>query len=69
MKFTYDVETDQLYIKLREGKVHEGEDIAEGFVAHFDEAGAMLALEIEHASQRVNLDIENITIIPAPTAA
>ncbi len=56
MKFTYDAETDALYIDLKEGRVKESEEVAPGFVLDFDVEGNVLGIDIDSgASKKVDL--------------
>ena len=56
MKFRYDKETDSLFIRLREGQYVESDEIASGFVIDFDSEGNVIALDIDHASKRIDLN-------------
>lgn len=60
MKIAYFPETDMLSITLRDQPSLESEEVAPGFVLDFGADGAVVGLEIEHASQRVN--IESISV-------
>lgn len=55
MKWRYDQETDSLFIKLRESSYLESEEIAEGFIVDFDAQGNVVALDIQHASEKLDL--------------
>lgn len=55
MKLNYFRETDSLYIDLSENPSAESQEIAEGIVLDFDAHGALVGIDIDHASQRVEL--------------
>lgn len=56
MKVEYDVTTDSLYISLNEGVSIESEEVTDGVVLDFDDAGKVVGIDIQHASQRVDID-------------
>ena len=56
MKVEYDVTTDSLYISLKEGVSTESEEVTDGVVLDFDDAGKVVGIDIQHASQRADID-------------
>ena len=56
MKVEYDVTTDSLYISLNEGVSAESEEVTDGVVLDFDDAGKVVGIDIQHASQRAGID-------------
>ena len=56
MKVEYDVTTDSMYISLKEGVSAESEEVTEGVVLDFDDAGKVVGIDIQHASQRADID-------------
>ena len=56
MKVEYDVTTDSLYISLKEGVSAESEEVTDGVVLDFDDAGKVVGIDIQHASQRADID-------------
>ncbi|RLI09921.1 DUF2283 domain-containing protein, partial [Candidatus Bathyarchaeota archaeon] len=42
----YDRAADSLYIKLKEGKVVESDEVAPGVILDFDEEGEVVGMEI-----------------------
>lgn len=56
MKVEYDVTTDSLHISLNEGVSAESEEVTEGVVLDFDDAGKVVGIDIQHASQRADID-------------
>ncbi len=55
MTLHYYEETDSLYIDLSEAVSADSKEIEDGVVADFDEAGRIVGLDIQHASERVDL--------------
>jgi len=55
MKLSYYPETDSLYIDLSEEKSVEAKEVAEGIIVDFDETGALVGFDLDHASEVVNL--------------
>ncbi len=64
MIFRYDAETDMLYVELKDVPSVESEEIAPGIVLDFDETGQVTGIEIEDASQKVDLSRLEITALP-----
>ena len=60
MKITYDRETDSLFIRFRAGAYSESEEVQPGIVLDFDEAGKLIAIDIQHASTLV--DVNNLPV-------
>lgn len=55
MKFHYYPETDSLYIDLSEKVGAEAREVAPGVVIDFDDKGHIVGIDIDHASQLVDL--------------
>ena len=55
MKFNYYKETDSLYIDLSEKKSVDSKEVVEGVVLDFDKKGKIVGIDIDNASQLVNL--------------
>lgn len=55
MKVKYFVETDTLYIEFRAGDVAETRDLDENTLLDVDASGNVLALTVEHASERTGI--------------
>ena len=56
MKVEYDVTTDSMYISLKEGVSAESEEVSDGVALDFDDAGKVVGIDIQHASQRADID-------------
>ncbi|KAF5415189.1 MAG: hypothetical protein C5S38_04215 [Candidatus Methanophagaceae archaeon] len=55
MQIKYSPDADVLLVKLREGKLVDSVDVAEGLIAHYGEDGSVLEIEILDASTVVEL--------------
>ena len=55
MKFHYYPDTDSLYIDLSERSSHDSREVAPGVVLDFDDDGRLVGIDIDHASQIVDL--------------
>ena len=55
MKLNYYPETDSLYIDLSENPSAESREISEGVVLDFDDRGALVGIDIDQASRKVEL--------------
>jgi uncharacterized protein YuzE len=55
MKLKYYSETDSLYIDLRNKPGVDSKEVAEGVVLDFDESGYLVGIDIQHASQLLDL--------------
>ena len=56
MKLIYYPETDSLYIDLSERPSSESKEISEGVVLDYDADGMLVGIDIDNASNKVNLD-------------
>lgn len=56
MKLHYDAATDSLYIDLADRPSVDSDEVADGVVLDFDAEGHLVGIDIDHASQRVNLE-------------
>ena len=55
MRLQYDRETDSLYIHLSERPGTDAEEVADGVVLDFDKDGALVGIDIQHASERTDV--------------
>ena len=53
MKIHYDKETDSLTISFLNERIDDSEEIRPGVIADFDQAGALVSIEILNASKKV----------------
>ena len=49
MKIKFDEEANVLYVRFKEGKISESDEIKEGLIIDYDEDGNPLAIEILNA--------------------
>jgi len=56
MQIKYSPDADVLVIRLRDGKLVDSIDAAEGIIAHLDESGKVIEVEILDASKLVEIE-------------
>ncbi len=54
MKIEYSKEVDALYIKFRDAKIVDSEDIEEGITVDLDEQGRIVGIEVLDASEKID---------------
>jgi len=64
MKLNYYPETDSLYIDLSERPSSESKEISEGVVLDYDAEGKLVGIDIDNASNKVNLKKLILSKIP-----
>lgn len=64
MNISYDQTTDSLYIHLADRASVESDEVQDGVVLDFDASGALVGIDLQHASQRV--DIHNLSVSKLP---
>ena len=69
MKLNYYKETDSLYIDFASTPSANTQEIAEGVAVDYDTDGNMTGIDIDNASQKVNLKEVILNKIPAETEA
>ena len=67
MKLHYDRETDSLYIDLNARPSVDSREIQEGVVIDFDAKGQIVGIDIQHASEV--LDLSTLETESLPTAS
>ncbi len=68
MKLHYYPETDSLYIDLNSRPSADSREITDGLVADFDAEGNIVGIDIEHASQKLDLKtLETVALPPVAT--
>lgn len=55
MKISYDKATDSLYIHLADRASVDSDEVKDGVVLDFDANGALVGIDVQHASQRADL--------------
>jgi uncharacterized protein YuzE len=66
MKLHYYPETDSLYIELNENPSSDSQEIAEGLVLDLDAHGNPVGIDIDAASQRLDLATLETIALPQP---
>lgn len=55
MKINYYPDTDSLYIELSEKESSDSREISEGIVLDYDKKGALVGIDIDNATNKINL--------------
>ncbi|MBV6475665.1 MAG: DUF2283 domain-containing protein [Rhodocyclaceae bacterium] len=55
MRLNYDATTDSLYIHLAERASVDSDEVADGVVLDYDAQGALVGIDVQHASQRADI--------------
>jgi uncharacterized protein YuzE len=69
MRLEYYSDTDTLYIQLRDEPGADAQEVADEIVLDFNAAGDVVGIEIEHASQRMDLHDFHLLAIPTGSTA
>ena len=64
MKLFYYAETDSLYIDLAERPSVTSEEVMPGVVLDLDDQGALVGIDIDHASSRLDLPLSGSGSVP-----
>jgi uncharacterized protein YuzE len=64
VKFHYYQDTDSLYIDLVDRPASDSREVAPGVVMDFDAEGRLVGIDIDHASQVVNLSKLELEALP-----
>ncbi len=64
MKLNYYPDTDSLYIDLSEQPSVESREVTEGIVLDYDAAGHLVGIDIDNASQKVELKQLTLSKLP-----
>lgn len=56
MRLSYDPGTDSLYIHLVERPAADSDEVTDGVVLDYDASGALVGIDVQHASQRADLE-------------
>jgi uncharacterized protein YuzE len=65
MKLNYDRETDSLYIDLNARPSVDSREVQDGVVIDLDENGRIVGIDIQHASQILDLGTLETESLPA----
>lgn len=69
MKLKYHADTDSLYIDLSDRPSADSKEVAPGVVLDFDEAGALVGIDIDQASKLLDLTTLETDFVPVPKAS
>jgi uncharacterized protein YuzE len=64
MRLAYDPATDSLYIHLRERPAADSTEVADGVVLDFDARGALVGIDVQHASRKADLQRLLVSRLP-----
>jgi uncharacterized protein YuzE len=64
MKISYDKATDSLYIHLADRASVDSDEVTDGVVLDFDANGALVGIDVQHASERADLDNLSLSKLP-----
>ena len=64
MRLNYFPDTDSLYIDLMEQPSVESQEVSEGVVLDYDAKGNLVGIDIDNASQKVQLDRLVLSQVP-----
>jgi uncharacterized protein YuzE len=65
MRINYHPETDSLYIDFSDAPGVESEEVRDGVVIDLDRDGNITGLDIQHASQKLDLSMLETTAFPS----
>ena len=64
MRLSYDPATDSLYIHLVERSAADSDEVTDGVVLDYDDSGALVGIDVQHASKRVDLERLSVSRLP-----
>jgi uncharacterized protein YuzE len=64
MRLNYDTATDSLYIHLSERPSVDSDEVADGVVLDYDINGALVGIDVQHASQKADIHTLAISHMP-----
>jgi uncharacterized protein YuzE len=64
MKISYDKATDSLYIHLADRSSVDSDEVKDGVVLDFDVNGALVGIDVQHASERADLNNLSLSKLP-----
>jgi len=67
VKLRYYAETDSLYIDLNSRPSADSREIAEGLVIDFDVDGNIVGIDVDHASEKLDLKTLEAVSLPLST--
>ena len=64
MKISYEKATDSLYIHLADRAAVDSDEVKDGVVLDFDANGALVAIDVQHASERADIHSLSLSRLP-----
>ena len=64
MRLSYDPTTDSLYIHLAERPSADSDEVTDGVVLDYDASGALVGIDVQHASKRADLERLSVSHLP-----
>ncbi|QVL47099.1 MAG: DUF2283 domain-containing protein [Thiocapsa sp.] len=64
MRLAYDPTTDSLYIHLTDSPATDSDEVSEGVVLDYDANGALVGIDVQHASTKA--DIRRLSVSHPP---
>ncbi len=64
MKINYDKTTDSLYIHLSDRPSVDSDEVQDGVVLDFDANGALVGIDVQHASERMDINSLSVSQLP-----
>ena len=64
MKISYDKATDSLYIHLSDRVSVVSDEVTDGVVLDYDANGALVGIDVQHASDRADLSHFSLSQLP-----
>jgi uncharacterized protein YuzE len=64
VRLAYDPQTDSLYIHLSESPASDSDEVADGVVLDFDADGALVGIDVQHASRKADIRRLSISHLP-----
>lgn len=64
MKLSYNQATDSLYIHLSDRTSVDSDEVHDGVVLDVDANGALVGIDLQHASQRVDIHKLSVSKLP-----
>ncbi|HEX4004226.1 MAG TPA: DUF2283 domain-containing protein [Candidatus Acidoferrales bacterium] len=68
MKLHYDRETDSLYIDLNARPSVDSREVQDGVIIDLDDKGQVVGIDIQHASQILDLSTIETESLPVPVS-
>jgi uncharacterized protein YuzE len=67
MRLAYDPATDSLYIHLTDSPATDSDEVSEGVVLDYDANGALVGIDVQHASKKADIRRLSVSHLPLQT--